>query len=215
MDKSGHVPPDVNLLSREYIHSLSVIRFGGTVTVVEDAAQAEAAFQALENEEAVGFDTESRPSFTRGVAYPVSLVQVATAEVAYLFQLVKIGFPDELVRFLANPRVQKIGVGIANDISKLKQLRRFHPAGFVDLGRLAAAKGIVQVGARALVARYLGSRLIKSSQRTDWSKPLLTEKQKNYAATDAWVCLQVYPRLLADSAHYVAPAVVASPKPEK
>jgi len=191
-----------NRLNREYINSLPIIRFEGEVVIVTDGQQADEAAGRLMTETYVGFDTESRPSFTRGTSYPVSLVQLATRDTAYLFQLKKTGFSDGFVEFLENDRIKKIGVGVKNDIEKLQELRKFTAGGFIDLSKLAAEKGIIQVGLRGLAARYIERRVTKTAQKTNWAQPELTWKQQIYAACDAWICLRIYPRLLADTIDY-------------
>jgi ribonuclease D len=191
-----------NRLSKEYINSLPIIRFEGTVVTVTCVEQADEILAALMKETYVGFDTESKPSFTKGTFHPVSLVQFSTPDSAYLFQLKKTGFPAGLVELLENEKIHKIGVGIKSDIAKLQELKPFQPRGFVDLSQLAAEKGIIQVGVRGLTARYMQHRLAKTAQKTNWAKPDLTWKQQIYAASDAWICLKIYPLLLADTMDY-------------
>lgn len=191
-----------NRLTSDYINSLPIIRFDGKVVMVTEEEQCVEILIALAKESCLGFDTESKPSFTRGTTYPVSLVQLATHDVAYLIQLKKTGFPGALVRLLENESVQKIGVGVKNDICKLQEFREFTPGGFIDLSKLAAEKGIIQVGLRGLAARYMGGRLTKAAQKTNWAQPILTPRQQIYAASDAWACLRIYPWLLADNTDY-------------
>ncbi|QAR33911.1 3'-5' exonuclease domain-containing protein 2 [Geovibrio thiophilus] len=191
-----------NRLSKEYVASLEAIRFDGEIVTVTEPGHAEEACRELSGYNELGFDTESRPSFRRGVSYPVSLVQVSTLDKAYLFQLNGGNLPEGLVGLFTDPTVKKIGVGIRDDIKKLKELTSFEENGFVDLGDIAAEKGIIQFGARALAARYLGRKIVKSAQKTNWARRDLTDKQKNYAATDAWVCLLIYPLLLNDARDY-------------
>jgi ribonuclease D len=191
-----------NRLSRDYINALPTIRFSGEVVLVDQEEQAREVIENLEQEEYVGFDTESRPSFKKGVAYPISLIQIATNNTAYLFQSIENGFPEPLWNFLANEDIKKIGVGLQGDMEKLRDFSRFRAGGFIDLSHLATQKGIIQTGARALTARYLKRRLVKSSQRTNWANSNLSGKQIIYAATDAWVCLKIYPLLMADPYTY-------------
>jgi len=192
----------VNRLSRDYVNSLPIIRFEGDVIMVTNEEQAEEAVSLLMEETLVGFDTESRPSFTRGKSYPISLIQFSTRYRAYLIQIKKTGFSDKLVDFLEDASIQKIGVGIKNDIEKMQELRDFNAAGFVDLSTIASEKGIIQVGLRGLTARYMEHRITKTAQKTNWALPQLTRKQQIYAASDAWICLELYPRLLADNINY-------------
>lgn len=192
----------VNRIDKEYINGLKPLRFEGEVVLVDTPEQEEMAVRELRHETAVGFDTESRPAFKKGDNFPVSLVQIATLETAYLFQVDKTGFTDALAAFLANPDIKKIGVGLKHDVVKLQELKQFKAGGFVDLSHIAKEKGIIQVGARGLTARYTGCRLVKSAQKTNWAKPDLTWRQQIYAACDAWVCLEIYPHLLADKTDY-------------
>lgn len=193
---------DVNRIDREYINLLPPVEFEGEVVVVENVEQEEAVIRELRKESSVGFDTESKPAFKKGVSYPISLVQLATHDRAYLFQLKKTGFSDALADFLADASIKKIGIGVMADIKKLQELKTFTAGGFIDLSTIAKKKGIIQVGARALTARYLDRRLVKTAQKTNWAQSTLTRKQQIYAASDAWICLEIYPHLLADTTDY-------------
>jgi ribonuclease D len=192
----------VNRISREYINSLPAVRFEGKVVLVDWLEQEEEVIRRLRAETCVGFDTESRPAFQKGVSYPISLVQLASHDTAYLFQLQKTGFSGALMDFLADVNIKKIGIGVKADIAKLQELKDFTSGGFIDLSKIAKEKGIIQIGARALAARYLGRRLVKTAQKTNWALSNLTKKQQIYAASDAWICLKIYPHLLADTTDY-------------
>lgn len=191
-----------NRLSSDYINTLPIVKFEGKVVIVDNKEQEEKVIKLLRKEEYVGFDTESKPAFKKGVSYPISLVQLATQDTAYLIQVKKTGFTDALADFLSNKKIKKIGVGVKNDITKLNELKDFIAGGFIDLSTIAAEKGIIQIGVRGLTARYIAHRLVKSSQKTNWAKSELTRKQQLYAASDAWICLQIYPRLLDDTIDY-------------
>lgn len=192
----------VNRMSSEYINSLPIIRFKGQIIVINQADQANGLISRFRQEKYIGFDTESRPSFSKGISYPPSIIQLATQDTVYLFQLEKIRLFDELVDFFLDQNIKKIGIGTKNDIEKIQEIRKFQARGFIDLSKIAAQKGIIQVGARALTARYLEQRLTKTAQKSNWARAQLTRKQKEYAATDAWICLQIYPLLLSDPIDY-------------
>jgi ribonuclease D len=192
----------VNRLSSEYVNSLPIIRFEGKVVMVTGENQVEEVFNILSQEIYVGFDTESKPSFTKGTTYPVSLIQLATKDTAYLIQVKKTGFTPSMIRFFEREDIKKIGVGVKNDITKLQELQPFIPGGFIDLSKLASEKGIIQVGIRGLTARYMHCRLTKGAQKTNWAQSILSPKQQIYAASDAWICLHIYPRLMADTIDY-------------
>jgi len=194
-----------NRISKDYINSLPPLRFPGRIVLINQPEQIRRAARRLRRHRLLGFDTESRPAFKKGESYPVSLIQLSTPDTAYLFHLPQMEIDDRLAKILSSKRIKKIGIALNNDLDKLSDLRPMKAAGFIDLSRLAAEKGIIQQGARSLVARYLHQRLIKSAQRTNWARLELTEKQKIYAATDAWVCLRLYPLIMADKRVYPAP----------
>jgi len=191
-----------NRISRDYINSLPVIRFGGSVKVINNPADAEKAVKKLSREKMLGFDTESKPSFKAGVSHPISLIQIATLKTSYLFQINGNGLIPMLEPLLTSEKIKKIGVGLAHDINKLKGFNGIVLKGLIDLSNLAREKGIIQTGARGLTARYLQMRLVKSAQTTNWARQELSEKQKIYAATDAWVCLKIYPLIKKDKIDY-------------
>lgn len=194
----------INRISSEYINDLDVLQYSGPVILLQDPQEMEFAAEAilLQGIDELGFDTESRPSFQRGVSFPISLIQIALPDRVYLFHLLEPWIPPTLVEIMANPNIRKIGVGLSGDFHKLRQLVDFEPQGFIDLSKLAAQKGIIQTGARSLTARYLGKKLVKAARTTNWARPQLSEKQMQYAATDAWVCLALHPLLLADKNEY-------------
>ena len=196
---------DSNRLSREYINSLPIVKFPGQVTLVNLREKEEQVVRELRSERRIGFDTESRPSFWKGIAFPISLVQLATEENVYLIQIRATGFSDSLVDFFADRNIEKIGIGLSNDIEKLQNIRPFKAAGFKDMSKIAEEKGIIQTGIRGLTARYLGQRVTKGAQRTNWALSNLSKRQLIYAATDAWICLKIYPLIIADRNDYRGP----------
>ncbi|WP_081646986.1 3'-5' exonuclease [Limisalsivibrio acetivorans] len=196
------VKPMINRMSREYIASLPALRFKGDIVTVRTEQEAERCASVLMKHEMIGFDTESRPSFRKGVMYPVSLLQLSTEHKAYLFQLGTTGISSAMKDLLESEDTKKVGIGIRDDIKKLKELNTFDEGGFIDLGEMASAKGIIQFGARSLAARYLGMKLVKTMQKTNWARSELTRKQRVYAATDAWVCLKLYPKVVEDDTDY-------------
>ena len=193
-----------NRLSKEYINSLPIIKFTGNTSVINDSDSAEYAIEFLKNEKLIGFDTESRPAFKKGVSYPISLIQFSTFDKAFLFQIEQTGFIDSLKELLEDKEVKKIGIGIDADKKKLAELSaEIKTDGFIDLKKLAESKKIIQSGARALTARYLKHRITKSAQRSNWAVSDLSPKQIKYAATDAWICMEIYPLLLKDNYKYI------------
>lgn len=180
------------------------ISFQGPITVVDNISKAEEALDKLFAAKCIGFDTESRPAFFKGQKFPVSIIQLATNEEAFIFQLKYVRFAGRLVELLSDESIIKVGVGVQDDIRRLNELCKFRHGGFFDLSAEMKRKGVVQSGARALTARYLGRKLVKSSQKTNWAVSRLTERQLEYAATDAWICLQLLDYVKNDKTDYRA-----------
>jgi len=152
-------------------------------------------FHLLEGQKVLGFDTETKPSFRKGKRNRVSLIQLACDNTALLFRLNRIGIPDKLIELLSDTSIIKTGVAIHEDIRALQEIARFEPGGFIDLQKLVREYGIESASLKKITAIVLGFRISKSQQVTDWEAPVLTEAQKLYAATDAWVCYRIYSRL--------------------
>lgn len=195
--KDLRIPP-------ETINSLESIEFAGPITLVDDAGAMEYALKRIRETRKVGFDTESRPSFIKGQKFPVSIIQLSLMDEAFIFRLKRLGFCSGIKEILSSPAIEKIGVGVCDDIKRLQEMELFNPGGFTDLSDIARKKGLIQSGARALTARYLGRKLVKSSQKTNWARDGLTERQLRYAATDAWICLHLIAPLRNDDTDYFA-----------
>lgn len=171
--------------------------FKGEIVVVEDIETFYEVFPKLLGTGLLGFDTETRPTFKKGGRNTVSLIQLSTGNFAGLFRINKIGIPDELIRLLSDPGVIKAGVAVHDDIKFLKGVKKFTPEGFVDLQNYVKDFGIESSGLKKLAAIVLGIRISKRQQVTDWEADNLTDAQVIYAATDAWVCHQIYEKLEA------------------
>ncbi len=170
--------------------------FKGKIIIIDNLKIFKKVIPALQDKKILGFDTETRPSFRKGRKNRVSLIQLATNEVAWLFRINRIGIPEELVTILADPDVIKAGVAVHDDIRFLKHLRKFEPEGIIDLQKLVKEYGITSSGLKKLSAIILGFRISKRQQVTDWEAEDLSEAQQIYAATDAWVCYEIYKQLI-------------------
>ena len=169
--------------------------FKGEIVLVDNLKTFYEVFPRLLISDLLGFDTETRPTFKKGKKNAVSLIQLSTGDLACLFRINKIGIPDDLVDLLSDPFVIKAGVAVHDDIRFLKGIRRFSPDGFIDLQTLVKDFGIQSSGLKKLAAIILGFRISKRQQVTDWEAEQLSEAQQIYAATDAWVCHQIYKKL--------------------
>ncbi len=182
-------------ISNEQTALLPAIEFHGDIRIVEHERQIAAACKYLMEQPLVGFDTETRPSFRPGVTFRVSLLQLSTPERCYLFRLNKIPLVKPILQVLESRDVLKIGADVAGDLRSLRQIRHFRDGGFVDLQTIAPAWGIEEKSLRKLSAIVLGQRVSKAQRLSNWEATTLTPKQQTYAATDAWVCTQIYDRL--------------------
>lgn len=182
-------------ISSEEINSLPLKTFDGKTIVISDTLLLPKVVKEIEKHEVVGFDTETRPSFKRGQVYQVSLLQLAVPKKVFLIRVNQTGVTEDIARLFENKNIIKAGVGIRDDLKALQKLRPFDPAGFHDLSILAKAAGLQVESVKKLTALLLGFRISKSAQTSNWEAPAFTQKQIEYAATDAWVCLELYVKL--------------------
>ncbi|MEG1700536.1 MAG: 3'-5' exonuclease [Alistipes sp.] len=185
----------INKISNEQTALLPVIEFTGNICIVDNEDEVEEACRSLAACSVIGFDTETRPSFQVGVSYRVSLLQLSTPKVCYLFRLNRIPLAKPLLQLLESTTILKIGADVAGDLRSLRQLRHFRDGGFVDLQTIASAWGIEEKSLRKLSAIVLGKRVSKAQRLSNWEATTLTAKQQIYAATDAWACVRIYDRL--------------------
>ena len=179
-------------ICKETINKLPMGGYEGEICLIDDDSKIEAAVAELSNEPILGFDTETRPSFRKGENHPVALLQLATAERVFLFQLLKLRQVDPIWRILASPKHKKVGIAIQDDIKKLQDLSDFPANGFVEIADITQKAGILNTGLRTLVAHFLGFRISKKAQVSNWAKAELSESQLKYAATDAWVSRELF-----------------------
>lgn len=178
--------------SKDLIQWLPLAAFGGEVIVVDTPAKVEEAVEYLSKQNAIGVDTESRPSFTRGVHYPTALLQIATEERCYLFRLTHVGMPQALADLFANPKITKVGLAFKDDIAGLRRRRDFKPANCIDLQTIVSKYGILDMGLQKIFAICFGRKISKAQQLTNWENSHLTPDQARYASTDAWATLLIY-----------------------
>lgn len=182
-------------ISKEEINELPIDKFKGTVFYLDNKENLQEALSHFTDAKVLGFDTETRPSFKKGKVNKVSLLQLSTKDKAMIIRLNKIGLPKEIVQILANPKVYKIGVAINDDISGLRKLYGFEPAGFIDLQSYVNKYGIEDNALKKITAIVLGFKISKRQQTSNWEAEQLSQAQIEYAATDAWVCHEIYTRL--------------------
>ena len=188
----------VSEITNEELRALSLAQFDGKIHVIEHPGAAESVIDRLRSCSVFGFDTETRPSFTKGKVNRVALLQLATANEAYLFRLCKMDIPKKLLALLSDPNILKIGAAINNDMDVLKRTVKLTPRGFIDLQNMVHKFNIKSIGLAKMAGIVLGVRISKSQQLSNWENSTLTPAQQRYAATDAWMCYMIYEKLMEE-----------------
>ena len=187
----------IHHISKELLQWMPVAAFEGEVVVVDKEEMVADAVAYLRTQRVLGVDTEARPSFQRGVHYPTALVQIASHERCYLFRLTHVGMPEALAELFADPDICKVGLAFKDDINGLRRRRNFTPANCIDVQKMVAQYGILDLGLQKLFAICFGKKISKTQQLTNWENSHLTPEQARYASTDAWATLLIYEDLLA------------------
>ena len=179
-------------LSKNEINALPLIQYEGDIEILASKDNIQAAINDLKYYDLIGFDTETKPAFVKGPLNPPSIMQLACDDKVYIFQFDNDEIFKQLSLILSNKNITKCGVSVDRDLIELMYLSPFDPISFVDLGNVARENEIPHHGLRGLVAMFLKHRISKGSQTSDWSKISLTDSQISYAATDAWVSLELF-----------------------
>jgi ribonuclease D len=179
-------------ISKADIAQMSNELFKGRIIVIHSVNDVEKAANYLKGFPIVGIDTETRPSFAKGKTYEVSLLQLSTEDTCFLFRLNYIGMPKALIDLLQDDRQLKVGLSLRDDIQNLHRKHKFEPRGFLDLQSYVKEMGIEAQSLQKIYALLFGKKISKSQRLTNWEADVLTDRQKAYAATDAWACVRIY-----------------------
>jgi ribonuclease D len=185
-----------NKYDKTLIAQLPLVQFEGRIVVVLNASEAERAVKFLLTQPMLGFDTETRPNFKRGHLYKVSLLQVATEDICFLFRLNYTGLTPAIVQLLEDTTVTKVALSWHDDVNSLHFLGPFQTGTFIDIQHHVKDVGIEDLSLQKIYANLFGQKISKRQQLTNWEADVLSEKQKLYAATDAWACISIYKELL-------------------
>jgi ribonuclease D len=192
-------------ITPEELEKLPVAEFEGEIFLVEGQDETfQMAIAYLGKQKIIGFDTETKPSFTaNSKRNSVALLQLSGRDKAFIFRLHSLGLPQELAAILSSSKVIKVGAAVNDDIKGLQRISKFTPKAFVDLQSIAANWGVLEKSVRKMAAIIIGVRVSKSQQLSNWESSDLSNAQLNYAAIDAWICQKMYLKLLS------------TPKPKK
>lgn len=182
---------------KEAINGLERALFQGRIEVVQSLYEAERAVNYLLSQPILGFDTETKPQFQRGHTSLVALLQVSSKDVCFLFRLNVLGLPDCIKRLLSDEgETLKIGLSWHDDLCGLRRRGEFHPGTFIEIQQIAKDMGLHDLSLQKLYANLIGKRISKTQRLSNWEADRLTDAQKQYAATDAWACIQLYEEMV-------------------
>lgn len=185
-----------NKFDKKSIAQLPTVSFPGKTVVVMSESEAEKAVDFLLSRDILGVDTETRPSFKKGESHMVSLLQVSTSDVCFLFRLNHIGITPAILRLLENKVVPMVGLSLHDDMLSLHKRVAFTPGFFIDLQDLVGELGIEDLSLQKLYANLFHQKISKRQRLTNWDSDVLNDKQKAYAALDAWACINLYKEIL-------------------
>ena len=180
-------------ITKAEVAQMPKVQFSGRIFVIYTETDAEKAVEYLKKQHIVGVDTETRPSFRKGVTHKVALLQIATSDTCFLFRLNRIGMPAFLQDFLMSD-VLKIGLSLKDDFMVLRRRRDMHAekGNWIELQDYVKRFGIEDRSLQKIFANLFEQKISKAQRLSNWEAETLTESQINYAATDAWACVEIY-----------------------
>ncbi len=186
-------------IAKDQLATMPTVGYSGHIMVVNNIEEAESALAYLKRQGIVGIDTETRPSFKKGRAHQVALIQIATEDICYLFRINQLGFIDGLRDFLEDETIVKVGLSLKDDFFMLHKIGEFQPHGYVELQSLVKEYCIADASLQKIYGIIFGCRISKSQRLSNWEAAELTAAQQMYAAIDAWACLRIYKYLRSGS----------------
>lgn len=181
---------------KKLISDLPAAIFIGRIVTIISEADADKAVEYLLSCDILGVDTETRPTFHKGDQHKVALLQVSSKDTCFLFRLNCIGLTPSIVRLLEDKLVPKIGLSWHDDILSLHRRGDFTPGYFIDLQNIVGKVGIKDLSLQKLYANLFHQKISKRQRLTNWEADVLNDKQKQYAATDAWTCINLYEEIV-------------------
>lgn len=195
----------------EAIETMPLASFPGEICVIDLLSEDyRKAVRYLKRQKILGFDTETKPCFTPRTPNPgVALLQLSGGGKAFLFRIKSLGMQRALCNILANPDIVKVGAATTDDVRGLQRYAKFKPASFVDLQKIVPEWGIRDKSVKKMAAIILGVKVSKTQQLSNWEADTLSGPQMKYAATDAWICREMYLKLKNTELKPLTPTTVA------
>ena len=155
---------------KKAITELPQVLFPGRIITIISESDAEKAVDYLLTCDILGVDTETRPTFKKGQQHKVALLE--------------------------DKQIPKVGLSWHDDLLSLSKREKFTPGYFIDLQNLVGAIGIKDLSLQKIYANLFHQKISKRQRLTNWEADVLNEKQKLYAATDAWTCINLYEEIV-------------------
>ena len=205
-------------ISPEEIERLEPCSFPGQIKVIDSLGfEYFKALRYLKKQSVIGFDTESRPCFApHQPHYGVSLLQLSGSGKAFLFRVKLMGgIPKGLCKLMADANIIKVGAAVNDDVRGLEKLSKFAPKNFLDLQSIVWEYGIKDKSVKKMSAIILGVKISKAQQLSNWEAETLSDAQQAYAATDAWICREMYLKLMGSAKNPLTPEQMLPNPPKK
>lgn len=148
-----------------------------------------------EGNKVLGFDTETKPAFSKGKSFKVSVLQLSSMDLAVVVRLLpemQQTHLEPIRKILKSKRIAKVGVAIGDDAKQLWSDHGLITNKMLDLRTLAKAGGVEVLSLTKLYAVLYGKRISKGQRLSDWEREELTEGQIEYAALDAEAGLKIF-----------------------
>ena len=179
-------------ITKEQLATLDRVSFNGNIHIVDTLPKLDMAITKLKEHNTLGFDTETRPSFKKGISHSVALMQISTLTDCYLIRINKIGMPSTLRMFLEDGTITKVGLSLKDDFGVIHKGYDAEMSGFVDLQQIVPTFNIADASLQKIYAILFDKRISKGQRLSNWEADTLSGAQQEYAAIDAWACLKIY-----------------------
>ena len=184
------------VISKDEIQELPIETFNGEIIVVDKVEDVAKAVEYLKQFKIIGFDTETKPVFSKNVSRKVALMQLSTLDKCFLFRLNFIDYPDILDDLICSNDVMKVGLSLRDDFAALRKRSECPPLNFIDLQTLVKEYGIKDLSLQKIYAILFKKKISKNQRLSNWEANTLKDSQKMYATIDAWACLKIYNHLI-------------------
>lgn len=179
-------------IDKDELKKLPKAAFPGKIYVVQTRQEVQKAIDYLSTRSAIGIDSETRPSFTKGQRYKVSLLQLSSEDCCFLFRLNHTDLSKPIIDLLENKDIIKVGLSLRDDFMMLRKRAPFKQRSCVELQDYVGEFGIKDKSLQKIFGILFGEKISKAQRLTNWEINILSHTQKVYAATDAWACLRIY-----------------------